>query len=87
MMRCTVAAGVAGVLLALLGGLAAGCGGGAATDDGRPRLQARPYTAKAQDTGRTARVTAAAFRAPIAAYRRHVRRQLAAMLRDVRALR
>jgi iron uptake system EfeUOB component EfeO/EfeM len=63
--------------------LLAGCGG-----SGRHETApARPYTSRDPAVTEVRRATPADYRAPIAAYRRHVRRELGAMLGDVAALR
>ncbi len=68
----------AGVLTAAL----AGCGGREASPE-----PAQPLSARTALSDRSGRVTAAAFGRPIAAYRRHVRRALTAMLVDVARVR
>ncbi len=68
----------AGVLTAAL----AGCGGRVASP---PPPQA--FSARTPLSDRSGRVTAAAFARPIAAYRRHVRRALTAMLGELARLR
>jgi iron uptake system EfeUOB component EfeO/EfeM len=78
---------VAVLLLAAPAGavIAAGCGGSGGDRDAPP--PARPYTSRNPNITEVQRATPADYRAPIAAYRRHVRRELGAMLQDVRALR
>ncbi|HMJ34206.1 MAG TPA: EfeM/EfeO family lipoprotein [Baekduia sp.] len=81
-MRRAVLATVVGVAV-----LAAGCGGG---NDGGPSA-GRPPAAKLASrvvlSGNIPRVRPADFRAPTAAYRRHVRATLKVMLQDVARLR
>jgi high-affinity iron transporter len=65
--------------------LAAGCGGSDGSQNGVP--PARSYAERNPSIQEVDRATRADYRAPIAAYRRHVRRQLGAMLGEVAALR
>lgn len=74
---------VAATLLAVA--LAAGCGGSEGAQGEAP--PARSYAERDPSIQEVDRATPADYRAPIAAYRRHVRRQLGAMEGEVGALR
>lgn len=74
----------AGTALLACCALAAACG----SDSSRaPATAAQPYSAKDPSSGLTSRVTPVNYVKPIAAYRRHSRLQLGAMLADVGQLR
>ena len=73
----------AGVLAAMI---ASGCGGGDASPTAPPPAAA-PLSSRNPAVTAIPRATPADFRAPIARYRRHVRRELDAMMGDVRRLR
>jgi high-affinity iron transporter len=79
--RGTVAIAIAALLGA---GALAGCGGSGSDDAAAPA--ARPYSARNPRITEVRRATPADYRAPIGAYRGHVRRELGAMLVEVEAL-
>jgi iron uptake system EfeUOB component EfeO/EfeM len=78
-----------GVLLAPLAVavLVAGCGGGSSDTPAATARPAPPVSAKDPTAGIHPPVKPAQYAAPIATYRRHVQRELTAMLQDVGALR
>jgi iron uptake system EfeUOB component EfeO/EfeM len=72
-------------LVAMLAlGALAGCGGSAKHASNPP---AQPYSQRSTAPGSVARVTPKDYRAPIATYKRYVRRQLGTLVRDVAGLR
>jgi len=68
-------------------GVAAVCAGCGSAKPAATLAGAQPYSAKDPRSSFVGQSTAAAFRRPIATYRRHVRKQLTAMGGDVAALR
>jgi iron uptake system EfeUOB component EfeO/EfeM len=92
--RRALGCAVAAAAVAATAGLASGCGGSGSAD--RPSAgtaatatqpPAPPLSARTPVSGLVPTVTPAQFRRPIAVYRGHVRRELAAMLTEVGALR